>query len=308
MRVMFICSGNKADGINSIVHGQGRSLANSGIDLSYFLIKGKGFIGYVKSIFKLRRHLLENKYDILHAHYSLSGFATTFSGGRPIAVSLMGSDIFSSRLHRYMIKFFSKWYWAIVIVKSEGMKMKIGIESGQVIPNGVFIEEFKPLSKEEAKKRVDFNEKKHIIFVGDPGRPEKNIQLATKSVSLLKDENIEFHIISNQPHERLSDYMNAADVLLLTSTYEGSPNVIKEAMACNCPIVATDVGDIKWVIGDTAGCFLASFSPDDVAGKLKMAFAFEEKTNGRERIVNLGLDNESIARKIIQVYESIVKR
>lgn len=102
--------------------------------------------------------------------------------------------------------------------------------------------------------------------------------------------------------------MNAADVLLLTSRYEGSPNVIKEAMACNCPIVATDVGDIRWIIGDTEGCYLTSFDPGDVASKLQLALKFGRRTRGRERLIELGLDSVSVAKRIVQLYQDVIEK
>ena len=110
-------------------------------------------------------------------------------------------------------------------------------------------------------------------------------------------------------YELITYYMNAADVLLLTSLWEGSPNVIKEAMACNCPIVSTDVGDVRWVFGETEGCYLTSFDPEDVADKIKLALVFAEeknRTNGRKRIIEFGLDTETIANKIIDVYKKVV--
>jgi teichuronic acid biosynthesis glycosyltransferase TuaC len=71
--------------------------------------------------------------------------------------------------------------------------------------------------------------------------------------------------------------LNAADLLLLTSLTEGSPQVIKEAMACNCPIVATDVGDIREIIGYTDGCYITTFKPSDVAVKIQAAFLLGKK-------------------------------
>ena len=104
-------------------------------------------------------------------------------------------------------------------------------------------------------------------------------------------------------------YYNAADLLLLTSKHEGSPNIIKEAMACNCPVVSTDVGDVRWVIGNTKGCYITSSNPVGVAQKVMLALEFSEKnsrTKGRERIMELGLDSDTIAAKIIAVYKKVL--
>ena len=109
----------------------------------------------------------------------------------------------------------------------------------------------------------------------------------------------------------LNLYYNSADLLLLTSFHEGSPNVIKEAMACNCPIVSTDVGDVKRLFGEYTRClYIHSFDPIDVAEKIKQASSSAKKhgqTNGRERIIELGLDSNTIAEKIIEVYNEVLK-
>ena len=95
--------------------------------------------------------------------------------------------------------------------------------------------------------------------------------------------------------------MNACDTLLLTSLYEGSPCIIKEAMACNCPIVATDVGDVREIIGRTVGCYVTFFDSEDITAKLRMALSFGKRTLGREAVRHF--DVRRIAQKIAQIYE-----
>jgi glycosyltransferase involved in cell wall biosynthesis len=110
------------------------------------------------------------------------------------------------------------------------------------------------------------------------------------------------------PHQAIPKYLNTANVLAMCSYMEGSPNVIKEAMACNCPMVATDVGDVNWVLGNEPGCYLASFQPMDYAEKLKQALEFSEthgRTNGEQRIKTLGLDSETVARRVIEIYKKV---
>jgi teichuronic acid biosynthesis glycosyltransferase TuaC len=151
--------------------------------------------------------------------------------------------------------------------------------------------------------------KKHLLFASDPERPEKNFQLTHEAIELLTDEpDLELHFLKDVSNEMVPVFLNAADVLILTSLWEGSPNVIKEAMACNCPIVSTEVGDVKWVMGDVEGCYLASFNPRAVADNIKLALTFsgiKGKTSGRERIFNLGLDSKTIAYKLVNIYEEI---
>jgi len=148
--------------------------------------------------------------------------------------------------------------------------------------------------------------RKHVVFIGNPVRPEKNYPLAQEAIRRLGDNSVVLFVVTNTPHEKLPDYLNAADVLLLTSIYEGSPNVIKEAMACNCPIVATNVGDIEWITRNTEGCFLTSFSPDNIAADLKKALDFNKRTYGRRRLFELNMDSGSIAERIIGLYEKIL--
>jgi glycosyltransferase involved in cell wall biosynthesis len=202
-----------------------------------------------------------------------------------------------------MVTFFSNRCWTAVIVKSPAMKAKVRSDRTEVIPNGVDMDVFRPQDRKEALRKTGFMAKKNVIFVGNPRRCEKNFALAREAVDLLQDKSVELHALHGHPHDLLPAYMNAADVLLLTSLYEGSPNVIKEAMACNCPIVATAVGDIPWVTGETEGCFLVDPTPKDVALKVRRALDFNRRTDGRQRLRDLGLDRETIARKIIHVYD-----
>ena len=101
-------------------------------------------------------------------------------------------------------------------------------------------------------------------------------------------------------------YLNAADVFLLTSKWEGSPNIVKEAMACNIPIVATEVGDIKYLFGNTEGYYYTNPLPDRLAEKINYILDNELKPEGRQRIIDLNLDYDSFAEKLISIYLEIL--
>jgi glycosyltransferase involved in cell wall biosynthesis len=307
MRILFISSGNSENGISPIIYNQGQSLIKAGESVEYFTIKGKGLFGYFKFIPQIWKHLKQNKYDIIHAHYSLSAFAASLAGAKPLVVSLMGSDVKAKFWYKWIIYIFYKCSWSKTIVKSEEMKTALGLKKVQVIPNGVDFSVFYHMDKKHCQQSLGWDPTKtHILFPSNPKRFEKNYQLLEKSLAFIEDTEIIIHALVDVPNNKIATYLNAADLIVLTSLWEGSPNVIKEAMTCNKTIVSTNVGDVAWLFGSGSGHFITNFTPEDVANKILLALEYSEKnkeTKGRDRIIDLGLDSKSIAKKIITIYK-----
>ncbi|ARV06771.1 hypothetical protein BTO04_08770 [Polaribacter sp. SA4-10] len=307
MKVLFVSSGNSANGISPIILNQGASLQNQGVSVTYFTIKGKGIRGYLKAIPKLQKFIKDNKFDIIHAHYSLSAFVATLSGAKPLVVSLMGSDVKSKKYFKLFIKLFNKFSWAKIIVKSEDMKLSLGIKEVEIIPNGVDFDRFLPIDGKISLIETGWDTtKKHVLFAANPERYVKNFKLAKDAFDLLNRSDIDLHFLNEVPNVQLPFYFNAADVVLLTSLWEGSPNVIKEAMACNRPIVSTDVGDINNLIGKTEGCYISSFDPKDIMIKIKKAVNHKLDTKGREDVKHL--KSNEISQKIINLYLNVIEK
>jgi len=323
MKIIFVASGNSKNGISPIVQAQGHSLESQGLQIDYFCIRGKGLKGYIQNIPILYKHIQDTKPDIIHAHYGASAIAAYVAkGSYKIVASFMGDDILGSNradgsikkksvLMAKLCRLFANRFFNHSIVKSLEMANKIKTDQKTIIPNGVNLSIFRPLEKDVARKKLGIDLKDLVaLFVSNPMRPEKNFTLADSVVKKIALPNLRLFPVHNLNHNELANYYNAADVLLLTSYHEGSPNVIKEAMACNCPIVTTNVGDVEWVLGNTEGCFISSFDVDDYAKKTKFALEFagtKGRTSGRNRIVELGLDDESIAKKIISVYKKVLR-
>lgn len=310
MKVLFVRSNN--NGLDAISTRQGQSLQKEGIELIFFNIKGKGAKGYLKNLAPLRKYINQENPNVIHAHYSLSGILTTLAfGGRPIVVSLMGSDVLAAnKLALILVKFCSRIFWQHTIAKSEEIYSHLQLKNCSVIPNGVDVDVFKSVSKQSAIKELGWDQsKQHILFASSPKRPEKNFDLASKAFEQIKltRPDIELHFLQNLSMEEMVQYYNAADVLLLTSFYEGSPNVIKEAMACNCPIVSTNVGDVKHIMFNTEQCYVTGFEPTAVAAALDKVLSAQQRTEGRKRILELKLDSDSVAKKIIEIYNRIAK-
>lgn len=309
MKILFVCSGNNKFGISPVVKTQGESLERAGLQLDYFTIKGKGPWGYLRNVHTLRTSLARKEYDLIHSHFFLSSIVASVSNLRPLVVSLMGSDVYTSRYWNMLIRLVAKIRWGATIVKSEKMKAELGLDNAQVIPNGVDLSIFSPSDKYMARMTLGLDpRKKYILFASDPSRAEKNFALAKKSIDSMNN-GVELLVVYGKDRKLMPLYLNSADAMLMTSAYEGSPNVVKEAMACNRPIVSTDVGDVKGLISNVAGCYLTSFESADIAGKTRKALDFSAnigRTNGRKRIIELGLDSETIARRLMQVYKTVV--
>ena len=308
MKVLFVFSGNSSYfEISPFIKVQAESLTKYGHRIDYYPVKGKGLWGYLSNITKLSKFIKQSDYDIVHSHYSFCGIVSALATKKPVVCSLMGSDVKESGLWRFIIKYFIMHKWGKTIVKSVDMKTELGIDTVEVIPNGVDLELFKPLDKNDCRKELGWDiGKKIILFAADPKRPEKNFSLAKKATETLNIQDVELKVVYPVPHKDIPIYLNATDLLLSTSLWEGSPNIVKEAMACNCPIVSTNVGAVKWLLAGVEGCFITTNDPKDVANKIRKALDIKEKTKGREKLISLGLDSEHIAKMIIQVYEEVI--
>lgn len=323
MKVLFVASGNSKNfEMSPFIKAQGETLINEGIEVEFFSVVGKGLTGYLRSARKLNAFLKGRKYDIIHAHYMLCGWVAVLSRPKtPIVLSLMGDDAYGTYYKPYRVSLKSRYLTLLtlliqpflkgIIAKSRNiLKYVYRKKITSIIPNGVRLEQFKDYNKGFREELCLDPHKKYILFLADTSDPNKNFALLKQAHELLCDENIGLITPYPKPHDQIVKYLWSADVFVLPSFAEGSANVLKEAMACNCPLVATNAGDAWWVIGDTPGCFAAGYTPEDFSEKLKMALSFAEvnkRTKGRQRLIDLGLDASLVARKVIAVYNKTLK-
>lgn len=312
MKVLFVASGNKKFGVSSFVASQAKSLEEAGVEIVIFPVVGHGWKGYLANLPKLRRTIKKENPDLLHAHYTTCGVLASLVTRKPIIVSVLGSFPNQNAFKLKWVRFFIKHVWAQTITKSKRTAEQIGLPSIHIIPNGVNLEQFKPYPFDESRQLLGFdNEHKYVIFVSNPARPEKNYWLAEEAVKQLNDSSVKLVPVYDKPHDEVVRYMSAADALILTSVSEGSPNVIKEAMACNCPIVSTDVGDVRERLEGLDGCFVADGDSMDrnspilaqsLSDKLSQALHFGQRTGGREKIIQDRISSFDVANKLVHIY------
>jgi len=303
---------NPAYGI--FVQEQVRSLREAGVEVDVLFVNGrKSRWNYLWGFFSLWGHLLTHRYDLIHAHYVLSGIIARAQFLCPVIVTYHGPELFlerfknQGRLCRWLAPLVDR-----VIVVSPEMKAHLRRGRATVIPCGIDLERIRPIPGDEARQRLGLPlEKKLVMCIGSYGgafkkwRAYKRFDLARAATeeARKKDPAIELLPVFGRPYQEMPLYFSAADVLMHISDGEGSPMVIKEAMACNLPIVATPVGDIPQVIGGTDGCSLCSWEPGEIADKLLLALR-SGRTGGRERMTELELKN--IASRIISLYREVL--
>lgn len=314
MKVLFVSSGRQGD-VNPIIRNQGESLRKAGVELEYFVVAGRGWKSYVKSIKPLREKVQKGNYDVVHAHYSWCAYLTGIAmrGIKvPMVVSLMGNDILDHWWYPVLARMVAKCKpWKAVIVKSQEMKNRVGMPYANVIPNGVNMEKFRELSQAECQKKLGWDsKKKHVLFPARVEDTRKNWPLAESAVQKLNTDNcklktIELHPFKNTPNDETPIWYNAADAVVLPSFYEGSANALKEAMACNRPVVTTDMGDCRERIEGCEGCYVANtYEVPEFADLLGKALQYE-KSGGRERLLKDGIADYQIAERLITIYNNI---
>lgn len=304
----------------SFVKGQMESLRPLGVEFDVVFINGRESTwNYLRGIGRVRGQMHLKRYDLIHAHFGLSGWVARFQLGKPVVVSFMGDDVLgrparSGRItlagHFLQISgFILARLVSFVIVKSRPMAQKLRMPSAHVIPNGVDLNLFRPMEQAEARKALGLDPtKKIVLFPYNPGEARKRFDVIEAAVSLAREQvpSLEILVARGLPQEQIPLYMNAADVLVIASTFEGSPNAVKEAMATNLPVITVDVGDAAELIGPTAGCFLVPRDTRAIAEKLVEVCRAGGRTNGREWIGKLSM--EAVAERIVEVYAAALRR
>jgi len=306
VKVLFVSSGNLNNGQPSIlIKNQGESLNAKGVQVYYYTIKKKGIIGYLRSVWKIAKQIRNIQPDYIHSHYSLSAFSTSiailfFNIKIPHTVSLMGSDTKMNGWKRSLTIYLSKHQWSHTIVKATRMAKELGLKKYEIVPNGVDLNKIKPTNSKNNRT---------IIFPANPSRVSKNYELAEQAITILKKSmaDLNFEICYGLSHEEIISKIQNSAVVLVTSLWEGSPNIVKEAMALNKPIVCTKVGDVEILLNKVDGTYMVDFDPNDVAAGIKSAILFGENqgsTIGRKKLEKLNLDSDSIAKKLMTIYKS----
>ncbi|CAG4999646.1 D-inositol-3-phosphate glycosyltransferase [Dyadobacter sp. CECT 9275] len=311
MRILIVCSGNAPhfdfQKHQAFIYDQAEALkqAEPGIQIDYFFIKGKGIMGYLSCWGKLRRQLKEQDYTCIHAHVTLSGLLANLQRKVPVVTTFHGSDINFPilRVISLVVDILSRR----TIYISQNLVSKAlftGKSKSVVIPCGVDFDLFVPGNKEQSRQLLGLSpHKRYILFSSHFDNTVKNYPLARQAAELVKDPMLEILELKNYSRAEVALLFTAVDMALMTSYSEGSPQFVKEALACNCPVVSTDVGDVREIMREITGCYITTYEPADIAEKISQVLFHAKPVAARDHV--LGFDNRLIAKRILDVYHQL---
>jgi len=298
MKVLIVASGNRSK-ISSFILEQVNSLKALDVMVDYFLIKGKGFFGYVKNYFLLLRKIKTNNYELIHAHYGLSGLLASLQLKLPVIITFHGSDVNLDKNYLFSRLAASLSTNNIFVHPSIYQKLKSHNKKSHIIPCGIDLDIFQPMAKLDARKILGFKKnEKLILFSSSFQNPIKNPILAKEAIS--KIENCSLLELKDYNRKEVKLLMNAVDLLLVTSYSETGPLVVKEALACNCPVVSTDVGDVKKITNGISNCFIIDKNIEEIIEKVNIILSSKKRSNGQDRVQSFEL--KIVAKIIYDIY------
>jgi len=297
------------------------AIRDAGIDIDVFHYSG-GFNlrAYVTAVSRLRQLTKKKQYDLIHGQFGVGGLPALFTRKHPLVVTYQGSDlngIYSTSgqltiqglVLRRVSQLVSIFADEIILV-SRSMARYLPRKKFYVIPGGIDLEAFRPQPKQYACERLNIPpNRRYILFAGGTNNPIKRYELAKQTIEIVKrqHDDVELLVANGVSPSDMPLYLNAASALLLTSSREGSPNIVKESLACDCPVASVNVGDIEERIGQISGCAIsATDTAEAIAEALQKVLSSSQPFKGRHAVCSLDL--KSTATRIIDVYASALQR
>ena len=308
MRILVVASFNKGRFAPFIIE-QAEALKEQGCEIEFFGLQGKGLRGYLNNVPQLKQKIREFRPDVIHAHYGLSGLFANLQREIPVVTTYHGSDINDKSALPFSKMAIRLSGWNIFVSRKiiEIAKPK---KNYSLLPCGIDLHELQQMNKSEARQRMNLEaNKRYVLFSGAFDNEVKNAPLARKAMEELCDPSVVLLELKGYSREEVTLLMCAVDALLMTSFTEGSPQVIKEALACGCPIVSVDVGDVKERIDGVDGCYVAETRhATELASLLQNAMGFEGKTKGRERVISDQLDNRLVSQQLMKIFKIVCRK
>ncbi|NJK78485.1 MAG: glycosyltransferase family 4 protein [Chloroflexaceae bacterium] len=304
----------------AFVRAQEETLAQFGVHTDVMVINGTSSLQkYWKSLFDLRKWLNHGTYDVIHAHYNYPALIARTQHRVPVVMTLHGSDlqgrIGADGTHE-AISVLDKWLSQFLSLTCEGTTVQSKLMQGMlprndsfIVPMEIDLDLFHPMERQAARQQLGLDpDRRYLLFAANPQEARKGFPFSGAVYERLKQRfrDLDFLVVYKEPQQRLMLYLNASDALIFPSYQEGSPVVVKQSMACNLPVVATGVGDIPEMIGNTPGCAVCPRDVDVFTEELAAILENPRRTNGRQDVQRFS--RKATFDKLMEVYTYAIER
>jgi teichuronic acid biosynthesis glycosyltransferase TuaC len=263
---------------------------------------------------ELRRLVQRLNPDLVHAQYgTIVGFVSAFVS-KPAIISYCGNDLRAgasvSKVRMYLgflLSNMAALRARALICKSAQLRQALwwSRHRAVVIPSGVDLDLFSPGPQEIARKQLGWEIEHPIVIFNVRNDPKnKGLDLATTAMQMVRSRipGTELRLVENVEPNRMPLYYRAADALLCASLSEGSPNVVKEALACNLPVISTPVGDVPERLAGVQPSAVVARDAKAIGEALVQVLLERKRSNGREHVASLR--SENISQRVLDVYRT----
>jgi len=291
------------------------------VDVLYLPRTEKGQKIYITALYKIWKLFKRGKFDILHIQFGgVQALLGVLAAGKRCVITFHGTDLHGGNPLRFKEKITNRIgtlcskiaasFCGARIVVSKNLLPLLGkyAKWTEVIPTGIDYEKFYPIDVVQARKKINLKlNMKYVIFCDNNNDAIKRRDVAEHALMLLKEsiQDAKLLLLNQVPFEKVPLYLNSSNVLLVTSDKEGSPNIVKEALACNIPIVSVNVGDVSELISGIENCFIVRRDVFEIAKTLHTVIMKGMRTNGRGKRRSI-INNSEVCEKLIKTYESIL--
>jgi glycosyltransferase involved in cell wall biosynthesis len=277
-----------------------------GIEVDVFSFPpGRG--EYLPATRRLRALLGRERFDLVHAHYGLPGWCAKLAGASPLLVTFHGTDV----RHGLVGPLSRRLAWRVDLVaavsralfaEEDGRPGLPPVPGSAVLPCGPDLGRFGPIPRTQARRSLDLDpEGRYLFFPADPARPEKRHDRATALAAACDAQLLTGGAI--EP-ERMPEWVNAANAVLVTSDYEGFGMAAVEALACGVPVLSTAVGVAPYALAGIEGCLCAEFDLESWAALARAHLdAADPRVEGSGRAASLSA--ASMAERLIEAYRNL---
>ena len=306
----------------TFVRTQVEALRAAGLDFELLVAREERTAdAYRRALARIRQVARERSADIVHAHFCYPGVVARAQRTLPVVVTFHGSDLLGDighdgkvmprgRAQRSIGRCLTRFIDAAIVQSEQMARVVPRGTPTYVIPHEVDQELFRPMPRADACAALGLDPgRRRVLFAANPAMAVKGFPFAQAVAARLRSKvgpDVDLQVVHRETQERLAMHMNAADVLIFPSFQEGSPNIVKQAMACGLPLVATDVGDIRERIEGASGCLIRPRA--ESAFVEAIAKLLEEPRRSDARRLLHDLEPLTVARRVIRVYEEVLER